>query len=94
MSAGGITLDGVSNSHGLLIEIQLAMIRAAQRVIFCLDSTKFGRRSISPLCGLDSIHAIVTDSGAPAELVCQLRARGLEVVIAPIATDSISGDSA
>jgi DeoR family transcriptional regulator, fructose operon transcriptional repressor len=84
MSAGGITLEGVSNSHGLLIEIQRAMIRAAQRVIFCLDSTKFGRRSISMLCALDCLHAIVTDAGAPEELVGQLRERGLEVVIAPV----------
>ncbi len=84
MSAGGITLEGVSNSHGLLIEIQRAMIRAAQRVIFCLDSTKFGRRSLSTLCALDSLHTNVTDPGAPEELVRQLRERGLEVVIAPI----------
>jgi len=84
MSAGGITLEGVSNSHGLLIEIQRAMTRAAQRVIFCLDSTKFGRRSLSTLCTLDSLHTIVTDPGAPEELVRQLRERGLEVVIAPI----------
>jgi len=83
MSAGGITLDGVSNSHGLLIDIQRAMIRAAQRVIFCFDSTKFGRRSLSTLCGLDSIHTIVTDGSAPEELVAQLRGRGLEVIIAP-----------
>jgi DeoR/GlpR family transcriptional regulator of sugar metabolism len=82
MSAGGITLDGISNSHGLLIEIQLAMIRAARRVIFCFDSTKLGRRSLSTLCGLDSLHTIVTDCGAPEELVAQLRERGLEVVIA------------
>jgi DeoR/GlpR family transcriptional regulator of sugar metabolism len=82
MSAGGITLDGISNSHGLLIEIQRAMIRAAQRVIFCFDSTKLGRRSVSPLCGLESIGTIVTDSAAPDDLVRQLRDRGLEVVIA------------
>ena len=83
MSAGGITPEGISNSHGLLIEIQRAMIRAAQRVIFCFDSTKFGRRSVSPLCGLDRIHVIVTDSGAPEDLVRSLRERGIEVVIAP-----------
>jgi DeoR/GlpR family transcriptional regulator of sugar metabolism len=83
MSAGGITLEGISNSHGLLIEIQLAMIRAAQRVIFCFDSTKLGRRSLSTLCGLENIQTIVTDSAAPEELVAQLRDRGLEVVIAP-----------
>jgi DeoR/GlpR family transcriptional regulator of sugar metabolism len=82
MSAGGITLEGISNSHGLLIEIQLAMIRAAKRVIFCFDSTKLGRRSLSTLCGLDSLQTIVTDCAAPQELVSQLRDRGLEVVIA------------
>jgi DeoR/GlpR family transcriptional regulator of sugar metabolism len=82
MSAGGITLDGVSNSHGLLIEIQLAMIRAAQRVIFCFDSTKLGRRSVSPLCDLDCIDTIVTDAGASPGLVMALRERGLEVVVA------------
>src|SRR5208283_5490700 len=65
MSGGGITLDGVTNSHGLLIEIQRAMIRAAQRVIFCFDSTKLGRRSLSKLCGLEGVGTIVTDSGAP-----------------------------
>jgi DeoR family transcriptional regulator, fructose operon transcriptional repressor len=81
MSAGGITLEGVTNSHGLLIEIQLAMMRAAQKVIFCFDSTKLGRRSVSPLCGLDRIHTIVTDSAAPTDLVRSLRERGLEVVI-------------
>ena len=83
MSAGGISLDGITNSHGLLIDIQTAMIQAAQRVIFCFDHTKFGRQSVLPLCGLDSVDTIVTDSGAPSELVAALRERGLEVVVAP-----------
>jgi len=84
MSAGGITLDGLTNSHGLLIDIQLAMIRAAHKVIFCLDHTKFGRRSVTPLCGLDCIDVIVTDSKAPSELVEQLRAKEIEVIIATV----------
>src|SRR6266516_1297675 len=65
MSAGGISLDGITNSHGLLIDIQRAMINAAKKVIFCFDHTKFGRQSVSPLCGLECIDTIVTDSGAP-----------------------------
>jgi DeoR/GlpR family transcriptional regulator of sugar metabolism len=83
MSTGGITLEGLTNSHGLLIDIQLAMMRAAAKVIFCLDSTKFGRRSVSPLCGLEQIDVIVTDSAAPGELVAALKERGIEVVVAP-----------
>lgn len=83
MSAGGISVEGITNSHGLLIDIQHAMINASQRVIFCLDHTKFGRQSVLPLCGLDSADTIVTDSAAPANLVEALRARALEVIVAP-----------
>lgn len=83
MSSGGITLEGITNSHGLLIDIQLAMMRAAAKVIMCLDHTKFGRRSVSQLCDLSKVHTIVTDSQAPTELVDQLRTKGIEVVIAP-----------
>ncbi len=84
MSASGITPEGLTNSHGLLIEIQKAMIRAAQRVIFCMDHTKFGRKSMSPLCPVEEIDVLVTDSAAPADLVATLRARGVEVLLSPV----------
>ena len=83
MSAGGITLEGITNSHALLIDIQRAMLKAAQKIIFCLDHSKMGRQSVSPLCGLDMVDAIVTDSQASPELVAALRERGVEVILAP-----------
>jgi DeoR/GlpR family transcriptional regulator of sugar metabolism len=82
MSAGGLTLEGVTNSHGLLIDIQRAMIEAGKRVIFCFDHTKLGRQSVSPLCDLDCVNVVVTDSGAPKDLLEALRERGIEVVVA------------
>jgi Transcriptional regulators of sugar metabolism len=82
MGGGGIGLDGVYNSHGLLIDIQRAMINAAQKVIFCVDHTKFGRQSVLALCPLETIDIVVTDSNAPTDLVAQLRERGVEVVVA------------
>jgi len=82
MSAGGVSVEGVTNSHGLLIDIQLAMIKAAQKVIFCFDHTKLGRQSVSALCDLDCIDAIVTDHAAPSDIVEALRQRGVEVIVA------------
>jgi DeoR family fructose operon transcriptional repressor len=82
MSAGGISLDGITNSHGLLIDIQRAMIQAAQKVIFCIDHTKFGRRSVLPLCDLDCVDVIVTNAAAPTGLVDDLRRREIDVVVA------------
>lgn len=82
MSAGGITLEGLTNSHGLLIDIQRAMMQAARRVIMCLDHTKFGRQSVSALCDLEPVHTVVTDASASKELVEALRNRGKEVIVA------------
>ncbi len=82
LSCGGITLDGISNSHGLLIDIQQAMLNASRKVILCVDSSKFGRQSITKLCDLDVIDVIVTDKGAPAAMVKALRKKGIEVILA------------
>ena len=84
MSAGGLSLEGITKSHGLLIDIQRAMIQAAQKVIFCLDHTKLGRRSVLPLSDLAPVDVIVTDAGAPAEILEGLRARNIEVIVAPM----------
>ncbi|HUB68049.1 MAG TPA: DeoR/GlpR family DNA-binding transcription regulator [Candidatus Methylacidiphilales bacterium] len=85
MGAGGITWKGITNSHVLLTDIQRAMLNAAQKVVFCLDHTKFGRPSGSLLCQLDMVDTVVTDSRAPQELISGLRERGVEVVVAPAA---------
>lgn len=82
MSAGGITREGIMNSHALLVDIQRAMIRAAEKVIFCLDSTKFGRQSVALLCDFDCVNVIVTDPAVPNKFRKQLKKRGVEIVIA------------
>jgi DeoR/GlpR family transcriptional regulator of sugar metabolism len=83
LSGSGITEDGIYNSHALLVDIQRAMIAGAAKVIFCFDHTKFDRRSTFFLTDFTDVDVIVTDAGAPASLVQALRAKGLEVVVAP-----------
>ena len=80
LSAGGITLDGLTNSHALLIDIQRAMMESASRVIFCLDHTKWNRKSVAFLCDLEGIDTVVTDAKAPAALLRALAGRGIEVI--------------
>ena len=92
MSAGGITLEGITNSHALLIDIQRAMLKSAQKNNFLPGPIQSsGRQSVSPLCGLDMIDVVVTDSQAPEELVAGLRERGVEVVVAP--AGQVNGDA-
>jgi DeoR/GlpR family transcriptional regulator of sugar metabolism len=62
MGAGGIVPEGIFNSNSLLVETQRQMMRCAQEVIVVADHTKFGRLSLSRLCGLDEVHRIVVDS--------------------------------
>ncbi len=82
MGAGGVTLEGFTNSHGLLIDIQRAMMKSAGKVVFCLDHTKFGRKSVVFLCGLERKPTIITDNGAPDGLIAELRSHGLEILVA------------
>ncbi len=82
LSGGGIVADGIYNSHALLVDIQRAMIAGAAKVIFCFDHTKFGRRSTFFLCDFAQVDVIVTDAAAPVDLITELRAKGLEVVVA------------
>lgn len=82
MGAGGLTLEGVSNSHVLLIDIQRAMLRQARKILLCLDHTKLGKRSVTPLCGLDRVDILVTDHKAPRPILEKIKAMGVEVVVA------------
>ena len=80
MSCGGITTEVVTNSHGLLIEIQRAMMEAARRIILCVDHTKFGRQSISELCTLEAIDTLITNELPPPEMQAALAKAGVELI--------------
>ncbi|MBV9226657.1 MAG: DeoR/GlpR transcriptional regulator [Acidobacteriaceae bacterium] len=67
-----------------IMEAQLnrRMIAASAQVTVLADSSKFGHRSLSRITGLDSIHRVITDSGALPEDVEKLQKRGIEVCLA------------
>jgi hypothetical protein len=72
----------VTNSNGLLIEIQRAMMQSARRVILCVDHTKFGRQSISELCTLDAIDTLITNELPAPDMQTALAKAGVELILA------------
>ena len=85
LSGSGICEEGIYNSHALLVDIQHTMMAGAAKVIFCLDHAKFNRRSTFFLSDFGPIDSVVTDAQAPEALVATLRAKGIEVLVAPAA---------
>lgn len=83
LGVDGIDLDfGLSITNLSEATLNQKMIESAQVVAVLADSSKFGRRGLGRVCGLDQVHYIVTDSGVPAATVEMLEERGVQVIIA------------
>jgi len=81
MGVGGITEQGVFNSNSLLVETEREMMASADEVIVVADSSKFGHSEFSRLCGLESIHRIVVDSGISQDWQDRIRSFGIELIV-------------
>lgn len=84
LSAAGIAEEGLFNAHLLLAETEQAMLKAATRVIVVADSSKFGRKSLTLVSGLDAIDALVSDDGMPQSWRDVVARAGANVVIAAV----------
>ena len=80
LSATGLTLhEGITDVNLLEIQVKRAMASSSDRVIFLLDSSKWGVRSLARVVPLVDVDVLITDTAAPASLVESLRAMGVEV---------------
>src|SRR5690606_30893137 len=78
LGGAGITENGIWNHNALIVAAQRKMIAAAERSIFALDDSKFGRKAISLTTPFDARFTIVTNhQPAPpvAKAIRQARAR-------------------
>lgn len=58
---------GISNFNTVEVPVKQAMVKAADRVVLLADSSKFGRRALATVAGLDAFEVIVTDDSLPTE---------------------------
>jgi len=82
LSVAGIDEGGFYNSNLLLVETEKTMRRIAKDTIIVADSSKFGRASLSRLCGLDDVRTVVTDKDLPQAWQNQMRDAGVELILA------------
>jgi len=80
--------DGLDPSRGVMTphlpeaELNAKMIAISRQVIVVADSSKLMRRNISLIARVEQLHKLITDSGANAAAVEELRSRGVEVTLA------------
>lgn len=73
---------GITTTNALEASLNQAMIEASHKVIILADSSKFGRKGFSRICGLERIDTIITDKEAPIKLIEKCKEKGVEVIIA------------
>jgi len=80
LSATGLTLtEGITDVSPLEIQVKRAMAASADRVIFLMDSSKFGVRSLARIVPMEEVDVLITDSDAPPAFVESLRTQVGEV---------------
>ena len=82
IGADGIDIEfGVSISNLAEATLNQKMIETAQSVAVLTDSTKFNKRGLGRICGLDQIQYIVTDNKVPLTVIKQIEDKGVKVIV-------------
>lgn len=82
-------VDGIDPEYGLSTThlqeacLNRAMIASATKTVVLADSSKFGRRGFSRICGLGDIDHVITDSGTPPKMLEAMREQGIKVTVVP-----------
>ena len=79
-------VDGIDSEFGLSTtnlneaSLGLKMVESAQTVAVLADHSKFNKKGLGKICGLDKVHFVITDVKAPARAM--LEENGIRVIVA------------
>jgi DeoR/GlpR family transcriptional regulator of sugar metabolism len=82
LGGAGITEAGVWNHNALIVAAQRKMIGAAERTIFALDQSKFGRKALSLTAPFDPRFTIVTDTRPAPAVARAIQSAGAKLTLA------------
>lgn len=82
LGVDGFDVDfGLSTPNLLEARVNRAMMGVARRTVAVCDSSKFGKRSLSLLCPITSLHQVITDHGISRGDLTALKKAGIEVIL-------------
>ena len=83
LGAWGLTCEaGLSDTSLEEVELKQRIIARCPEVIIVIDSSKLGRVALASFASVENISRLVTDDGAPPELIQEIEKRGVEVLVA------------
>lgn len=74
-SLAGIFGNEAFNQNMAMAQVEQAMLRQSSQSVMLMDSSKFGRKSLTRVCALDEVDQIVTDPGIAPSWRQQLQSR-------------------
>ena len=82
LGGAGITENGIWNHNALIVAAQRKMIGAAERTLFALDNSKFGRKALSLTTPFDARFTIATDTRPTPAVARAINAAGARLTLA------------
>lgn len=82
LGGAGLTEAGIWNHNALIVAAQRRMIKASERVVFAMDSSKFGRKALSLTCPFAASHTIVCDTKPPSAILKAMQGAGASISVA------------
>ncbi|HEY6057511.1 MAG TPA: DeoR/GlpR family DNA-binding transcription regulator [Candidatus Limnocylindrales bacterium] len=92
--AAGFTIEsGLSDAIEEEAQIKRSMVAVAREVVAIVDHTKWARAASATFCRTERITTVLSDAGAPSDMVATLRAMGIDVRLfgAPASSEEVAG---
>ncbi len=83
LGCDGLTVEaGLTTPHVLVAEVGSVATSRSRRVVAVADSSKLGRQGFTTIVPLADVDVLITDAGADPDRVAEIRAAGVEVLLA------------
>jgi DeoR/GlpR family transcriptional regulator of sugar metabolism len=80
--ARGVTVEeGLTDVNLSEVTMKRAMVARCRRVVGVVDSRKWGNIATATFATLVQIDTLITDDAGPEDLICEIRQRGVEVIL-------------